>query len=50
MILLQEMKTPVCSEEQRPSHDVVAQLLEDALRVDTNDQPEQMVLKPHLVR
>ncbi|XP_077174057.1 TBC1 domain family member 2B isoform X2 [Paroedura picta] len=49
LILLQEMKTPVCSEEQRPSHDVVAQLLEDALRVDASDQPEQTVCKPHLV-
>nr|XP_056721703.1 TBC1 domain family member 2B [Euleptes europaea] len=49
LILLQEMKTPVCSEEQRPCHDVVAQLLEDALRVDTSDQPEQTLLKPHLV-
>ncbi|KAL8197000.1 UNVERIFIED_CONTAM: TBC1 domain member 2B [Gekko kuhli] len=49
LILLQEMKTPVCSEEQRPNHDVVAQLLEDALRVDTSDQPEQTVFKPHLV-
>ncbi|XP_060115895.1 TBC1 domain family member 2B [Heteronotia binoei] len=47
--LLQEMKRPVCSEEQRPSHDVVSQLLEDALRVDTNDQPEHTVFKPHLV-
>uniref|UniRef100_A0ACB8E511 TBC1 domain member 2B n=1 Tax=Sphaerodactylus townsendi TaxID=933632 RepID=A0ACB8E511_9SAUR len=49
LILLQEMKTPVCSEEERPCHDVVAQLLEDALRVDTSDQPEQTVCKPHLV-
>ncbi|XP_015275633.1 PREDICTED: TBC1 domain family member 2B [Gekko japonicus] len=49
LILLQEMKTPVCSEGQRPNHDVVAQLLEDALRVDTSDQPEQTVFKPHLV-
>ncbi|XP_054858212.1 TBC1 domain family member 2B [Eublepharis macularius] len=49
LILLQEMKTPVCSEEHSPCHDVVAQLLEDALQVETSDQPEQTVFKPHLV-
>uniref|UniRef100_H9GM74 Rab-GAP TBC domain-containing protein n=2 Tax=Anolis carolinensis TaxID=28377 RepID=H9GM74_ANOCA len=47
LILLQEMKAPVCSEEQSPRHEVVAQLLEDALRADTTEQPE--VFKPHTV-
>nr|XP_060611667.1 TBC1 domain family member 2B [Anolis sagrei ordinatus] len=47
LILLQEMKAPVCSEEQSPRHEVVAQLLEDALRADTSEQPE--VFKPHIV-
>lgn len=47
LILLQEMKTPVCSEEQGPSRDVIAQLLEDALQV---EGPEQAFVKPHLVR
>lgn len=49
LILLQEMKTPVCSEEQNPHHDVVAQLLEDALKVDSSEYPEQTFFKPHLV-
>ncbi|KAM5206455.1 TBC1 domain family member 2B isoform 2-T3 [Hipposideros larvatus] len=49
LILLQEMKTPVCSEEQGPARDVIAQLLEDALRVEGSEQPEQALVKPHLV-
>ncbi|XP_077714630.1 TBC1 domain family member 2B [Canis aureus] len=49
LILLQEMKTPVCSEEQGPSRDVIAQLLEDALQVEGSEQPEQAFVKPHLV-
>ncbi|KAM5292569.1 TBC1 domain family member 2B [Ctenodactylus gundi] len=49
LILLQEMKTPVCSEDQGPTQDVIAQLLEDALQVETQEQPEQAFVKPHLV-
>uniref|UniRef100_A0A8D0HBW1 TBC1 domain family member 2B n=1 Tax=Sphenodon punctatus TaxID=8508 RepID=A0A8D0HBW1_SPHPU len=49
LILLQEMKTPVCSEEQSPARDVISQLLEDALKVDSNEHPEQTFFKPHLV-
>ncbi|XP_053769004.1 TBC1 domain family member 2B isoform X2 [Desmodus rotundus] len=49
LILLQEMKTPVCSEEQGPARDVIAQLLEDALQVEGSEQPEQAFVKPHLV-
>uniref|UniRef100_F7AWJ8 TBC1 domain family member 2B n=2 Tax=Ornithorhynchus anatinus TaxID=9258 RepID=F7AWJ8_ORNAN len=49
LILLQEMKTPVCSEEQGPARDVIARLLEDALQVDSVEQPEQAFVKPHLV-
>ncbi|KAM9586490.1 TBC1 domain family member 2B isoform 3-T3 [Trichechus inunguis] len=49
LILLQEMKTPVCSEEQGPTRDVIAQLLEDALQVESPEQPEQAFIKPHLV-
>ncbi|XP_016053221.1 PREDICTED: TBC1 domain family member 2B isoform X2 [Miniopterus natalensis] len=49
LILLQEMKTPVCSEEQGPARDVIAQLLEDALQVEGPEQPEQAFVKPHLV-
>ncbi|XP_032955902.1 TBC1 domain family member 2B isoform X2 [Rhinolophus ferrumequinum] len=49
LILLQEMKSPVCSEEQGPARDVIAQLLEDALQVEGSEQPEQAFVKPHLV-
>ncbi|XP_058398180.1 TBC1 domain family member 2B isoform X3 [Diceros bicornis minor] len=49
LILLQEMKTPVCSEDQGPARDVIAQLLEDALQVESPEQPEQAFVKPHLV-
>ncbi|XP_006870958.1 PREDICTED: TBC1 domain family member 2B [Chrysochloris asiatica] len=49
LILLQEMKTPVCSEEQGPARDVIAQLLEDALQVESPEQPEHAFIKPHLV-
>uniref|UniRef100_A0A8D0XMW9 TBC1 domain family member 2B n=1 Tax=Sus scrofa TaxID=9823 RepID=A0A8D0XMW9_PIG len=49
LILLQEMKTPVCSEEQGPARDVIAQLLEDALQVESPEHPEQAFVKPHLV-
>uniref|UniRef100_A0A8D0SQG4 TBC1 domain family member 2B n=1 Tax=Sus scrofa TaxID=9823 RepID=A0A8D0SQG4_PIG len=49
LILLQEVKTPVCSEEQGPARDVIAQLLEDALQVESPEHPEQAFVKPHLV-
>uniref|UniRef100_A0A8C5UVN9 TBC1 domain family member 2B n=1 Tax=Microcebus murinus TaxID=30608 RepID=A0A8C5UVN9_MICMU len=49
LILLQEVKTPVCSEDQGPARDVIAQLLEDALQVESQEQPEQAFVKPHLV-
>ncbi|PNI32812.1 TBC1D2B isoform 2 [Pan troglodytes] len=49
LILLQEMKTPVCSEDQGPTREVIAQLLEDALQVESQEQPEQAFVKPHLV-
>ncbi|XP_071424159.1 TBC1 domain family member 2B isoform X1 [Pithys albifrons albifrons] len=49
LILLQEMKTPVCSEEQSPAREVITQLLEDALKAETTEQPEQAFFKPHLV-
>ncbi|KAM8804648.1 TBC1 domain family member 2B [Eudromia elegans] len=49
LILLQEMKAPVCSEEQSSTREVIAQLLEDALKAETNEQPEQAFFKPHLV-
>ncbi|XP_015494081.1 TBC1 domain family member 2B isoform X3 [Parus major] len=49
LILLQEMKTPVCSEDQSPAREVITQLLEDALKVESSEQPEQAFFKPHLV-
>ena len=50
LILLQEMKAPVYSEERSPRHDVVTQLLEDALKADTSEHAEQTYFKPHMVR
>lgn len=51
LVLLQEVKTPVCSSsEQSPSGDVISRLLEDALQVESSDQQEHMILKPHPVR
>ncbi|XP_044923263.1 TBC1 domain family member 2B isoform X2 [Mustela putorius furo] len=49
LILLQEVKTPVCSEEPGPAHGVIAQLLEDALQADGPEQPGQALVKPRLV-
>ncbi|KAI5100506.1 TBC1 domain family member 2B isoform X1, partial [Silurus meridionalis] len=50
LVLLQEVKTPVCSSsEQGPSRDVISRLLEDALQVESSDQQEHMILKPHPV-
>lgn len=50
LILLQEMQTPVCVEEQGPAREVIAQLLADALQVEGPEQPEQALVKPRLVR
>lgn len=50
LVLLQERKMPVCSEEPNPNSDLVARLLEDALKVDSGEQPEQAYFKPHMVR
>ncbi|XP_029430799.1 TBC1 domain family member 2B isoform X2 [Rhinatrema bivittatum] len=49
LVLLQEMKTPVCSEGQGPARDVIVQLLEDALKVESSEQPEQAFFRPHPV-
>ncbi|KAL7980308.1 hypothetical protein Chor_014637 [Crotalus horridus] len=49
LVLLQERKTPVCSEEPNPDSDLVAQLLEDALKVDSGELPTQAYFKPHMV-
>ncbi|KAJ8344505.1 hypothetical protein SKAU_G00318340 [Synaphobranchus kaupii] len=52
LVLLQEVKNPVCSSaEESPAREVISRLLEDALQVDcsSDDQPEQQILKPHPV-
>ncbi|XP_072138339.1 TBC1 domain family member 2B isoform X1 [Mobula birostris] len=49
LVLLQEVKNPVCSGEKGPTHEVISRLLEDALKVDTPEHPEQTVLKPNPV-
>ncbi|KAG9281010.1 TBC1 domain family member 2B [Astyanax mexicanus] len=50
LVLLQEVKTPVCSSsEQGPSRDVISRLLEDALSVESSDQQEHPIFKPHPV-
>ncbi|XP_027029063.1 TBC1 domain family member 2B isoform X1 [Tachysurus fulvidraco] len=50
LVLLQEVKTPVCSSsEQSPSVDLISRLLEDALQVESSDQQEHTILKPHPV-
>ncbi|CAK6442372.1 unnamed protein product [Pipistrellus nathusii] len=49
LILLQELQTPVCAEEQGPAREVITQLLADALQVEGPEQPEQALLKPRLV-
>ncbi|KAG7473390.1 hypothetical protein MATL_G00095280 [Megalops atlanticus] len=49
LVLLQEVKNPVCSSEQSPAREVISRLLEDALQVDSTDQQEQHIFKPHPV-
>uniref|UniRef100_UPI00398F254A TBC1 domain family member 2B isoform X1 n=2 Tax=Pristiophorus japonicus TaxID=55135 RepID=UPI00398F254A len=49
LVLLQEVKNPICSGEEGPTHEVISRLLEDALKVDTHEHPEQTILKPHPV-
>lgn len=47
LVLLQEMKTPVCSDVEGPSREVVNQLLEDALKVETAEHTEHTFIRPH---
>ncbi|XP_056120896.1 TBC1 domain family member 2B [Rhinichthys klamathensis goyatoka] len=50
LVLLQEVKTPVCSSsEQTHSGEVITRLLEDALQVESADQQEHPILKPNAV-
>ncbi|XP_077120320.1 TBC1 domain family member 2B [Ranitomeya variabilis] len=47
LVLLQEMRTPVCVDSQGPGQEVVNQLLEDALKVDQVEHPEHAYIRPH---
>lgn len=51
LVLLQEVKTPVCSSsEQSQAHEVISRLLEDALQAEPSDHPDQHIFKPNTVR
>uniref|UniRef100_A0A8C5M0K0 TBC1 domain family member 2B n=1 Tax=Leptobrachium leishanense TaxID=445787 RepID=A0A8C5M0K0_9ANUR len=49
LVLLQEMKTPVYSDGQGPAQEVVDQLIEDALKVETAELPEHTFRRPQIV-
>ncbi|KAF3688800.1 TBC1 domain family member 2B [Channa argus] len=50
LVLLQEVKNPVCSSsEQSATHEVISRLLEDALEAEGPDQPEHLIFKPSTV-
>ncbi|XP_066557902.1 TBC1 domain family member 2B [Amia ocellicauda] len=49
LVLLQEVNNPVCSTEQSPAREVISRLLEDALQVESPEQQEHTILKPHPV-
>ncbi|KAJ8002426.1 hypothetical protein DPEC_G00158770 [Dallia pectoralis] len=50
LVLLQELKNPVCSSsDQSPAREVISRLLEDALQVENSDPAEQTIFKPHPV-
>lgn len=49
LVLLQDLKNPVCSSsEQSPAREVISRLLEDALN--NTDPTGHAVFKPHPVR
>ncbi|KAJ8333646.1 hypothetical protein SKAU_G00409650 [Synaphobranchus kaupii] len=49
LVLLQEVRNPVCSSsEQSPAREVICRLLEDALQVDSKEE-ENPIFKPHPV-
>ncbi|KAG7521945.1 hypothetical protein JOB18_010234 [Solea senegalensis] len=50
LVLLQEVKNPVCSSsEQNPAHEVISRLLEDALQAEGSEQQEHPIFKPNTV-
>ncbi|XP_033823989.1 TBC1 domain family member 2B [Periophthalmus magnuspinnatus] len=48
LVLLQEMKTPVCGSSESPAREVISRLLEDALQGETTEH-DQLLLKPNTV-
>lgn len=51
LTLLQEVKSPMCSpSEENPTQEVISRLLEDALQVESSDQHEHPIFRPHPVR
>lgn len=51
LVLLQEVKTPVCSSsEQSPAREVISRLLEDALQAESLGHQEHPIFKPNTVR
>ncbi|XP_011605682.2 TBC1 domain family member 2B isoform X2 [Takifugu rubripes] len=50
LVLLQEVKSPVCSSsEQTQDHEVISRLLEDALQAETSDHQDHHIFKPNTV-
>ncbi|XP_061630462.1 TBC1 domain family member 2B [Phyllopteryx taeniolatus] len=50
LVLLQEVKNPVCSSsEQSPAREVISRLLEDALQLESPEQEEHTVFRPNTV-
>ncbi|XP_054475143.1 TBC1 domain family member 2B [Anoplopoma fimbria] len=50
LVLLQEVKNPVCSSsEQSPAREVISRLLEDALQAESSDQQDHPIFKPNIV-
>ncbi|KAM8972966.1 TBC1 domain family member 2B isoform 2-T2 [Pelodytes ibericus] len=49
LVLLQEMNTPVYSDGPGPAREVVNQLIEDALKAETAEQPEHTFIRPQIV-
>ncbi|XP_077372958.1 TBC1 domain family member 2B [Festucalex cinctus] len=50
LVLLQEVKNPVCSSsEQSPAREVISRLLEDALQLENPEQEEHPVFRPNTV-
>ncbi|KAM8893153.1 TBC1 domain family member 2B [Spinachia spinachia] len=50
LVLLQELKDPVCSSsEQSPAREVISRLLEDALQAESSDHQDHPIFKPNIV-